>query len=184
MPWLDEHPERILALLQRLKDDPATLVRRVAPWRVSRTARARRARVAQRAVKRGDKGALRLLGYGGKARVSLEDVRFEPRRVAIGGRVSVRFALCSRSRQAQELLVGLAVHFVKARGVGAPKVFKLERVSLAPRAAVELATTVSLAVHTTRVPRPGRHRVDVLVNGAVLPAGSFVVVERGRGRRG
>lgn len=135
-------------------------------------------------MKRGDKGALRLLGYGGKARVSLEDVRFEPRRVAIGGRVSVRFALCSRSRQAQELLVGLAVHFVKARGVGAPKVFKLERVSLAPRAAVELATTVSLAVHTTRVPRPGRHRVDVLVNGAVLPAGSFVVVERGRGRRG
>jgi hypothetical protein len=74
------------------------------------------------------------------------------------------------------LLVDLAVHFVKANGAGAPKVFKLKRVAVPPRGRVELATKVSLAVHTTRKPRPRRHVVEILVNGAAVPAGSFEVV--------
>jgi hypothetical protein len=60
-------------------------------------------------------------------------------------------------------------------------VFKLERVELPARGRVELAAKVSLAVHTTRKPRPGRHDVDVVVNGEVMRAGAFgVVVETGR----
>jgi hypothetical protein len=49
----------------------------------------------------------------------------------------------------------------------------------ASRGRLDLATRVSLAVHTTRKPQPGRHRVDVLVNGAAMPAGSFDVVAAG-----
>ena len=41
------------------------------------------------AVKRGDAHALRLLGYGAKTKVSIEDVRFDPPRVPIGGRVTM-----------------------------------------------------------------------------------------------
>jgi hypothetical protein len=37
-------------------------------------------------------------------------------------------------------------------------------------------TSFSSAVHMTRVPRPGEHAVDVLVNGKPLRAGSFDVV--------
>jgi hypothetical protein len=40
---------------------------------------------------------------------------------------------------------------------------------------VDLKTTFSLAVHTTRVPRTGRHYVDVMVNGRAVRAGSFEV---------
>ena len=85
------------------------------------------------------------------------------------------FALRSRSRQPQEVLVDVAVHFVKARGHAAPKVFKVGRLTLAPRATVPLGATFSLAVHTTRVPRPGVHAVDVIVNGQARRAGSFMV---------
>lgn len=56
------------------------------------------------------------------------------------------------------------------------------RVALAARARLELAARVSLAVHTTRKPRPGRHPVDVLVNGHAMPIGSFEVVPARRGR--
>jgi hypothetical protein len=52
----------------------------------------------------------------------------------------------------------------------------LKRIELPARGEVALATRVSLAVHTTRGPRPGRHAVDVLVNGAAIPAGKFEVV--------
>jgi hypothetical protein len=196
--WLDQHPERVLELLELLKDDPSTLVRRsvannlndlgkVHPKLLERTCAAwldgasgeRRALVEhalRSAVKRGDPAALRLLGYGKKASVAVEDVRFEPPRVSIGGRVAMRFVLRSTSSRAQELLVDVAVHFVRERGTSA-KVFKLKRVTLPPRGTVELATRFSLAVHTTRVPRPGTHAVDVVVNGTSYPAGGFEVVK-------
>src|SRR5687768_6275088 len=106
VPWLDAHPERVLELLERLKDDSASLVRRsvannlndlgkVHPALLARTCAAwlegasaeRRALVEhalRSAVKRGDPDALRLLGYGKRPAVVIEAVRFEPRRVAIG----------------------------------------------------------------------------------------------------
>ncbi len=204
VPWLDENPERVLALLELLKDDPTTLVRRsvannlndlgkVRPDLLHATCAAwlagasddRRALVEhalRSAVKRGDANVLRLFGYGGKPSVVVEDVCFEPARVAVGGRVTVRFTLRSTARAAQDLLVDLAVHFVKARGHAAPKVFKGKRVTLPPRGRLAFETSVSLAVHTTRKPRPGTHAVDVLINGRARRAGSFEVVAASRGR--
>jgi 3-methyladenine DNA glycosylase AlkC len=198
VPWLDANPERVLELLELLKDDPSTMVRRsvannlndlgkvrpdlltrtCAAW-LERATEARRALVEhalRSAVKRGEAGALQLLGYGKQASVVVEAVRFKPRRVAVGGRVAMSFELRSLSREPQELLVDVAVHFVKGNGKGKPKVFKMKRVVLPPLARVELQTSFSLAVHTTRVPRPGAHAVDVLVNGQALRAGSFDVV--------
>lgn len=127
------------------------------------------------AVKHGDADALGLLGYGQTPRVSVEAVAFIPRRVRIGGRVAMKFGLKSTSTRHQHLLVDVAVHFVKARGVAAPKVFKLGRIALGPRERVDLKTAFPLAVHTTRAPRPGRHAVDVIVNGRAIRAGSFNV---------
>jgi 3-methyladenine DNA glycosylase AlkC len=195
--WLDQNPERVLALLELLKDDESTMVRRsvannlndlgkVRPDLLIRTAAAwledasteRRVLVEhalRSAVKRGDANALGLLGYGHTPRVSVEAVTFIPRRVRIGGRVAMTFGLKSTSTRQQHLLVDVAVHFVKARGAAAPKVFKLGRIVLGPRERVDLQTAFSLAVHTTRVPRPGRHAVYVVVNGRAIRAGSFHV---------
>jgi 3-methyladenine DNA glycosylase AlkC len=196
--WLDDHPERVLELLELLKDDESSMVRRsvannlndlskthpqlliatCAAWLedASSDRRALIEHALRSAVKRGDRKALKLLGFGKKASVEIEDVQFEPRRVAIGGRVRVSFALRSTSRRPQEVLVDLAVHFVKANGAATPKVFKLKRVSLAPRERIELQTSISLAVHTTRKPRPGTHAVDICLNGEVRRAGTFAVV--------
>lgn len=203
VPWLDQNPGRVLGLVDLLKDDPTTLVRRsvannlndlgkvhpellidtCATW-LKDASTERRALVEhalRSAVKRAEPGALRLLGFGKRPSVAIEDVRFEPKRVAIGGQVSVSFTVRSTARTSQALLVDLAVHFVKARGSGSPKVFKLKRIELPARGSVELQTRVSLAVHTTRVPRPGAHAVDVLVNGHALRAGSFDVLPERRG---
>lgn len=198
VPWLDQNPGRVLELLDLLKDDPTTLVRRsvannlndlgkvhpkllvetCASWLEGESAQ-RRALVEhalRSAIKRGEPGALRLLGFGKKPSVAIDEVRFEPKKVAIGGRLAVRFTLRSTTRTSQSLLIDLAVHFVKANGNGSPKVFKLKRIDLPAHGRVELATKVSLAVHTTRKPRPGRHEVEVVVNGDAIPAGAFEVV--------
>lgn len=197
VPWLDQHPERVVELLELLKDDPTTLVRRsvannlndlgkVHPQLLNETSRKwliaaspdRRALVEhalRSAIKRGDPNALRLLGYGDQASLHIENVRIAPKRVAIGRRVTLTFDVRSEATKAQEILVDLAVHFVKATGKTSRKVFKLKRASLKPRSSLSFSTSVSLAVHTTRKPRPGRHMVEVIVNGVVHEIGAFTV---------
>ena len=199
--WLDANPERVIALLEFLKDDPATLVRRSVannlndlskthPELMLRTceswlttsATAERRKLVEHAlrtaVKRGEPRALALLGFGKKAALKVSKVRFAPEQVAIGGSVEVSFELRSTGKRPQDLLVDLAVHFVKASGVAKPKVFKLDRITLAPGATAVLKGKVSLAVHTTRKPNPGIHAVDVLVNGTTTRLGSFRVTGR------
>jgi 3-methyladenine DNA glycosylase AlkC len=197
--WLDRNPDRVIELLELLKGDPATLVRRsvannlndlgkVHPallaevcerWLADATPdrRALVEHALRSAVKRGDDRALRLLGYGGKPSVSVDNVRFTPKRISIGGRVTMTFDVRSTARVEQELLVDVAVHFVKASGKPSRKVFKVKRVTLAARDQTELRMTISLAVHTTRKPQPGKHSVEVVINGAVLPAGVFEVTK-------
>ncbi len=71
------------------------------------------------------------------------------------------------------VLVDLRVHFVKASGRTAPKVFKLKVVEMEPRGTVEIAKKISLREMTTRQHFPGTHRVEVLINGVAHPGGSF-----------
>jgi hypothetical protein len=79
------------------------------------------------------------------------------------------------------VLLDLRIHFVKANGKPSPKVFKLRTVTLEPGRIQELRKTVSLAELTTRKHYPGNHDVEALVNGKVVPLGSFQLIQaRGR----
>jgi 3-methyladenine DNA glycosylase AlkC len=196
--WLDQHPERVIELLELLKDDPSPMVRRsvannlndigrvhsslafrvCGDWLEGASAE-RKALVShalRTAIKRAEPKALALLGYGKKPRVRVKDVRIEPPRVAIGEKVQIEFVIESTSAFSQDLLVDLTVEFVKATGRVAPKVFKLGRVVLPKGGSAKFARKVSLAVHTTRKPNPGSHGVGILLNGARLSLGQFEVV--------
>jgi 3-methyladenine DNA glycosylase AlkC len=196
--WLDSNPERVLALLEVLKDDPASVVRRsvannlndlskvypkltlevCARW--SKGASGERKALIKHAlrtlVKRGQEDALALMGVGAKPRVDIGQATVTPKRPRVGGQVRFSFELTSTAKQSQELLVDFAVHFVKANGLSSPKVFKLRRLQLGPKARVELEGRVSLAPMTTRKHYPGKHRIDVLVNGVPFELLSFDVL--------
>jgi 3-methyladenine DNA glycosylase AlkC len=198
VPWLDRDPGPALELVELLKDDPAPVVRRSVANHLNDLGRLHPARLVaiagawldgasderraliehalRGAVKRGEAAALALLGYGRAPAVEVSAARCEPARVAIGETVAISFTLRSTARRAQDLLVDLRVHFVKARGATSPKVFKLTRLSLPPGGEAELDKRVSLAVHTTRTPQPGTHRVELLINGAPRPLATFEVV--------
>ncbi len=79
------------------------------------------------------------------------------------------------------VVVDLAVHFVKARGDTKPKVFKLRSLTLEPGGEARLSKTISLAQHSTRTHHPGRHRVDVLLNGNAVPGAVFTLRPARRG---
>jgi len=195
--WLEREPKRLLPLLELLKDDPSSLVRRSVANHVNDLSRAhpelandlaerwwkdatpeRRALVKhalRSAVKRGDRRALRLLGFGKAPKIAIVTRSFSPKAVAIGETVRIAFTLRGASRSAQTLAVDLVVHFTKARGKTSPKVFKVKTLTLARGGEVSLGKSISLAVHTTRKPYPGRHNVEIAVNGERTALGHFDV---------
>jgi hypothetical protein len=130
-------------------------------------------------VKKGDAGALGLLGAGAAPRIELRQVKITPRRPCIGSQVAIAFELASTGRVAQDLMVDYRVHFVKANGAARVKVFKLKRVQLPARGTLQLRSKVSLLNMTTRKHYPGRHEIELLVNGVVFELGAFVLCAEG-----
>jgi 3-methyladenine DNA glycosylase AlkC len=201
LPWaprlrtFQKDPRPVLALLERLKDDPELYVRRSVanslndigkdhPALLVETARrwmndATEERLwlirhaLRSAIKRGEPGALGVLGFGKKANVSIRNVTITPKRPRVGGSVTIDFEVVNKDARRQWVLVDLRAHFVKANGQTGPKVFKLKTIELAPREILSLGKTISLAEMTTRKHYPGTHRVEVLLNGAAKLLGSF-----------
>jgi 3-methyladenine DNA glycosylase AlkC len=197
VPWLDANPTRVLELLELLKADPASLVRRsvannlndlskVHPELAVDTCRAwfaagspdtrQLVRHALRSlVKRGHRGALSVLGAGARPRVTVRAARLSAKVVRIGGEVRFSFTLESAIARAQDLVVDYVVHFVKANGALRPKVFKLKRIQLEAKGSAVFEGKVSLAQLTTRKHYPGRHRIEVAVNGETQALAAFEV---------
>jgi 3-methyladenine DNA glycosylase AlkC len=202
LPWaprlraFQKDPRPVLELLELLRDDSELYVRRSVANNLNDIGKdhpALLATIAKRwlrgatperrwvvnhalrsAIKRADAGALRALGYGGKASVVVRDVRIAPRRPVIGGHVTVAFTLGNSGKQRQRVMADLVVHFVKAHGTGA-KTFKLKAVELAPRASVTLGKKIALRQLTTRRHYAGVHRVEVLLNGERRKLGEFAL---------
>ncbi|OUS08290.1 hypothetical protein A9Q96_02195 [Rhodobacterales bacterium 52_120_T64] len=78
-------------------------------------------------VKKGDKTALALLGYHDQPDISVSDFNISPS-VTIGDTGAISFKITA-SRD-ENLMVDYVMHFVKANGSTAPRVFKLKKLAL------------------------------------------------------
>jgi 3-methyladenine DNA glycosylase AlkC len=201
LPWaprlrqFQADPTPVLALLERLKDDPELYVRRSVannlndigkdhPEVLADTAQAwlkdastERAWIVghalRSAVKRGETAALKVLGFGEAAQLAVGKTEIQPSRPLMGGVVTISCEVTNTRSQTQSVLVDLAVYYVKANGQTSAKVFKLKKLTLAPGQSVRLAKKLSLAEMTTRKHYPGLHRVALVLNGQTQALGVF-----------
>ena len=195
LPAFQANPQLALPLLGALKDDPSSYVRRSVanhlgdiakdhPDLAVGTARTwlqgapapREALVRHSLrflIKRGDAGALDALGVGHAVALDVRAARVVPARARIGDKVRIEAELHNPTRQAQRVLADLKVHYVKAHGGAAPKVFKLQTLDIPPGATVAVGKTLSLQQMTTRTHYPGAHQVELVLNGRPQPLGQF-----------
>lgn len=198
-------PSPVLELLELLKDDPELYVRRsvannlndiardhpelvvqvAARWMVRATAERRWVveHALRTLIKRGHRGALKVLGVGGRPNVKVSAATVRPRRVPIGSTCRFGFEVVSAARRRQDLVIDYVVHFVKANGSHRPKVFKARKVSLAAGERLTVQGSVRVVPMTTRTPYPGRHLLEARINGHDFPLGAFLVVAGHRGKR-
>lgn len=194
-------PSPTLPLLIALQDDPSEYVRRsvanhwndiskdhpqlVAEWLERHVAgasvqlRALLARATRTLVKRGDPRVLRAWGLG-RALAGRATLSIRPQRVKVGGHVVLTATLRSSVTSSQRLVVDYAVRHEQRNGPMAKgrvgKIWKGWSLELPPREQRVLAKRHSLLPVTTRTDHPGRHRVDLRVNGQVVASSSFVLL--------
>ncbi len=204
LPWaprlrrFQEDPTPVLALLELLKNDPEEYVRRsvannlndiskdhpelvveVAD-RWSRGANRDLRRLIRHGlrtlIKKGHIGALAVLGFGPSSAVRIADVEIEPAAAAIGGKVRIKVDLENPEPETHGALVDLIIHFIKARGTASPKVFKGAERLLVGHSRASFVKTVSLRQLSTRTHYPGKHVVEIQLNGEIHPGGSFDLI--------
>ena len=131
-------------------------------------------------VKKGNRRALALLGADTETPVELVALTVDRDPVLIGESVTFGFTLRLPDGQTPaDAIIDYRVHYVGTRGAKAPKVFKLTRRRLEPGQPVAISRAHSFEHVSIRRIHPGRHRIDIQVNGTVLGSVDFDVVSSG-----
>lgn len=194
VPALKTDPTRAAPILEALKADPAIYVRksvanhlndiakdrpdwlldRLADWSQVDPHTAWIIRHALRTlIKQGEPRALALIGVGHGAAVTVRDFTVEPVVVRLGERIAIAAAIASSSPESQPLVVDYRIHYARAGGKSAAKVFKWKTFDLAGGEAVALRINQTIRDFTTRRHHPGRHNVELIVNGQTVGASGF-----------
>lgn len=196
LPQFIDDPAPVIALLEKLKDDPALYVRRsvannlndlskdhpqmvvdlLAQW--AEEADDNRQWVIRHAlrtlVKKGHPGALQVLGFG-PAQVTLTNLTITPPSIAMGDEIVVSGTITGTTDEAQDLMIDYIVHFMKKNGSTSPKVFKLKTVTLPPGESLTFRKKQSFKPINTRRYYPGTHRIEIQINGDIIAGVDFEV---------
>ncbi len=194
VPALKADPTRAAHILEALKADPSLYVRksvanhlndiakdrsdwlldRLADWPSDNVHTAWIIRHALRTlIKQGEARALALIGVGHGAAVTVRKFAIDPSAVRLGDRIAITAEVVSDSTANQPLVVDYRVHYARAGGKSAAKVFKWKTFELAAGDTVALRISQIIRDFSTRRHHPGRHDVELIVNGQTMATSGF-----------
>ncbi|KMS56154.1 DNA alkylation repair enzyme [Novosphingobium barchaimii LL02] len=160
------------------KDRPAWVLDRLGTWPQDDANTKWIVRHALRTlIKKGDPGALALIGVAHGADVDVRLFAVTPASVALGGEVTIGAQVASRSAQAQKLVVDYRIHYARTGGKTAAKVFKLKTFELAAGEVVSLGIRQTIRDFSTRRHYPGVHALELLVNGQTMARSEFLLLD-------
>lgn len=186
LPALVKEPRPILPILEALLDDPEDYVRRsvanslndiakdhpdlVADFVERHAVGASKERLwllkhaSRTLIKKGHGKALANFGFAAltdvTARVSLSNDS-----ILFPGELAFDIRLTNTGEETRTVLVDYAIHHQKKGGSLSPKVFKGKSMTMEPGDSVTIARRHAFRPITTRVYHPGRHRLEVILNG-------------------
>lgn len=194
LPALVKDPTPILPILEALIDDPEDYVRRSVANSLNDIAKDHPDLVAdfvERHAQGASKNRLWLLKHAsrtlikkghGKALANfgfapLDDVSvtltLETQQIDFPGELAFEVLLSNTGKDMRTVLVDYAIHHQKKDGSLSPKVFKGKSLALKPGESVTIVKRHAFRPITTRVYHPGRHRLEIMVNGVVQAGEDF-----------
>ena len=194
LPLFKKDPEPIFPILENLKSDPSLYVRksvannlnditkdnpdmvltRLTKWQINAGKETQWIikHALRGMVKAGHPEALKLLGYK-PVKVGFDNFKLKSRQIKLGDSLTFSFQLSNEGKQKHNLMVDFIIHFVKANGTTAPKVFKLNTLTLQPGQKEVVTKSHPIMPITTRKYYAGEHKLAIQVNGKVIGEESF-----------
>lgn len=126
-------------------------------------------------LKKAHPGALALLGFA-PARLAVTPLRLDRTAVELPGELGFEFEITNNGSGESRLAVDYVVHFMKANGTLAEKVFKLGTPVLGPGESRMFSKRHAFRQMTTRVHYSGDHALALQINGVRYPAEKFMVL--------
>lgn len=159
------------------RDDPDLAAEIVAGWLEHPDGNTPRvARHALRTlVKQGHTKALEILGYTG-TQFDVDGPVIAPQVVPLGGAVHCTARITNTGPETARAVIDFVLHFQKARGPLAPKVFKITTRTIACGETVDIAKSYSFRPRTTRTLHLGEHAIELQVNGRAYGRRAFRLV--------
>ncbi|MCZ4695461.1 DNA alkylation repair protein [Ancylomarina euxinus] len=148
-----DHPQLVLKALKRWK----TINDKGTQWIISHASRT--------LLKQGLPEALDLLGYPSDVKISVDNLILNKEECKMGEEIEFSFNLVSKASKEQNLMIDFVVHYMKANGKTAPKVFKLSKKKLPAEGKLSLKKKLSFKAITTRKYYQGLHEIEIQVNG-------------------
>lgn len=163
-----DHPDYVIQLLQswqqQAKQSGSEDVKKVT-WITRHSLRT--------LIKNGHPDALALIGVQHGADVALDAFSIKQKAIVLGENLEFKVSLRSTSDAPQSIVVDYVLHFMKANGSTAPKVFKLRAFELPANGSVTIEKKHAVKKITTRQYYPGVQRIEIQVNGKVLGGGEW-----------
>jgi 3-methyladenine DNA glycosylase AlkC len=197
VPALKDDPTLAAPILEALKADPSAYVRKSVAnhlndiakdrpdWLLSRLGGwpkddPRTTWIIRRAlrtlIKKGEPRALALIGVGHGAAVTVRGFSIEPQSVRLGETIAITAELISTAADDQRLVVDYRIHYARVGGKTATKVFKLKTFDLAAGSSAMLGLRQIIRDFSTRRHYPGRHEVELIVNGKTVASTGFKIL--------
>lgn len=188
LPGFIVDPGPVLSLLEMLRDDESEYVRRSVAnnlndiskdhpelvvetccrWWQEQDSKSRQKLVRhalRTLIKAGNPGALAVLGFDPEAEISVENLRVEKSSIQLGQAQTFAFELVHDGDDEEDLVVDYGIHLVKKAGHRTVKVFKLKTLKMQAGSRITLQKRHAFKQVTVRSYHPGRHAVEVMVNG-------------------
>ena len=201
IPAFKKDPRPVLALLERLKADESLYVRKAVANNLNdiskdnpdlTVATARKwlkqgrgtphkhtlwivKHACRTLIKQGPPDVFPLFGFTENPELSVGKFGLAAKRVRIGDESEVLLTLQSAADKPQKLAIDYAVYYVKKNGEAKPKVFKLAEKTIKPDETLKLSTKHSFREMTTRRHYPGKHEIELIINGLPLDRATFTL---------
>lgn len=164
------------------KDHPELVIETCLAWQKAQPAHQDLAWVIRHAtrtlVKNGHPKSFSLLGFTANPKVTVSQLTLSSSELTFGEEISMQFEINSSACKAQSFVVDYAVHFMKANGKQAAKVFKLKNCQLtgsAENQTLQLTKKHSFKKISTRKYYAGEHKIEILINGKSMASKSFML---------
>ncbi|WP_309108679.1 DNA alkylation repair protein [Arthrobacter sp.] len=129
-------------------------------------------------IKKGHPQALALQGFA-PADLSVSAPQLDRADVVLPSDLAFAFEISNTGAEPARLAVDYVVHYRKANGSRSPKVFKLATVTLVPGETKSFSKRHAFRQMTTRVHHPGKHSLELQVNGIRYHTVDFVLQPEG-----